>query len=349
MKKIQILALSAVVACGAFITSCNGGLSSNASLKTEVDTVSYAYGVSMYEQGLAGHMQQLGVIADTMAVSMEYQSKIDAETDAAKKAELQKKFKSVMDSVVKANARNKAEFLKGIQEAISANDAQAAYHAGIVTGGEMTGKFFPYFVQQLYGAKGDAKKDINKEAFMAGMIAAANKDSLAMKDPSGYMEGKMRAAQEKVRAEQVAEMKMQYAEQIAAGNKFMADNKTKAGVITTPSGLEYKIVKEGTGPKPTKDDIVKVHYHGTLMDGTVFDSSVQRKEPAMFGVGQVIPGWTEALQLMPVGSKWIVYVPAELGYNEQAQGAIQPFSPLIFEVELLSIENPAAMNMNMPK
>jgi len=122
------------------------------------------------------------------------------------------------------------------------------------------------------------------------------------------------------------------------GNAFLEQNKSRSEVKTTPSGLQYEILEEGDGPVPAAEDQVRVHYHGTLIDGTVFDSSVDRGEPAVFGVNQVIPGWTEALQLMPVGSKWKVYIPAELAYGERgAGGAIEPNSTLIFEVELLEI------------
>jgi FKBP-type peptidyl-prolyl cis-trans isomerase len=129
-----------------------------------------------------------------------------------------------------------------------------------------------------------------------------------------------------------------------AGKKFLEENGKKAGVTTTASGLQYEVLKAGTGPKPTAENTVKVHYHGTTIDGTVFDSSVDRGEPVTFGLGQVIKGWTEALQLMPVGSKWKIYIPSELGYGEQAAGPkIKPNSTLIFEVELIGIEpTPAA-------
>lgn len=123
------------------------------------------------------------------------------------------------------------------------------------------------------------------------------------------------------------------------GIAFLEANKKKENVVALPSGLQYEILTEGSGPKPKATDKVRCHYHGTLLDGTVFDSSVQRGQPAVFGVNQVIKGWVEALQLMPVGSKWRLYIPSDLAYGERgAGGSIEPNSTLIFDVELLSIE-----------
>ena len=123
-----------------------------------------------------------------------------------------------------------------------------------------------------------------------------------------------------------------------AGEEFLNINKGKAGVVTLPSGLQYQVLQKGNGTKPTASDQVKCHYHGTLINGTVFDSSVQRGEPAVFGVSQVIPGWVEALQLMEVGSKWRLFIPSDLAYGEHGAGeAIEPNSALVFDVELLDI------------
>jgi FKBP-type peptidyl-prolyl cis-trans isomerase FklB len=126
----------------------------------------------------------------------------------------------------------------------------------------------------------------------------------------------------------------------AEGEAFLAENAKKEGVHATESGLQYEIIEAGNGAKPVATDTVKVHYHGTLIDGTVFDSSVTRGMPATFGVHQVIKGWTEALQLMPVGSKYRLYIPQDLAYGAQPHpgGAIKPFMALIFDVELISIE-----------
>ena len=123
-----------------------------------------------------------------------------------------------------------------------------------------------------------------------------------------------------------------------SGAEFLEINRHKAGVVELPIGLQYEILKQGTGAKPSASDKVKCHYHGTLINGTVFDSSVQRGEPATFGVSQVIPGWVEALQLMPVGSKWRLFIPSNLAYGEHGAGdVIEPNSTLIFDVELLDI------------
>jgi FKBP-type peptidyl-prolyl cis-trans isomerase FklB len=125
----------------------------------------------------------------------------------------------------------------------------------------------------------------------------------------------------------------------AAGAAFLAENKAKEGVVTLPSGLQYKILTAGTGPKPSATDVVICNYRGTLLDGKEFDSSYKRGQPASFPVNQVIKGWTEALQLMPVGSKWQLFIPSELAYRDRGAGAdIGPGATLIFEVELISIQ-----------
>jgi FKBP-type peptidyl-prolyl cis-trans isomerase FklB len=125
---------------------------------------------------------------------------------------------------------------------------------------------------------------------------------------------------------------------LKAGEEFLEANKSKPGVVTLPSGLQYEILTEGTGTKPVASNKVTCHYHGTLIDGTVFDSSVKRGQPATFPLNMVIKGWTEGLQLMPVGSKWRFYIPAHLGYGDrQVSAQIGPNSTLIFDVELISI------------
>ena len=128
------------------------------------------------------------------------------------------------------------------------------------------------------------------------------------------------------------------AENIEKGKAFLEENAKREGVVTLPSGLQYEILQEGTGKKPSATDQVKCHYEGTLIDGTLFDSSIKRGQPAVFGVSQVIKGWVEALQLMPEGSKWKLYIPSELGYGSQQAGEmIPPYSTLVFEVELIKV------------
>lgn len=156
--------------------------------------------------------------------------------------------------------------------------------------------------------------------------------NVTMEEANAYVQSKAEAIKTKATEAQFAENK-------AAGEKFLAENAKKEGVKTTSSGLQYKIIKEGNGAVPTDSSKVKVNYKGTLIDGTQFDSSYDRKEPTTFRANQVIKGWTEALTMMPVGSKWELYIPQDLAYGAREAGQIKPFSTLIFEVELVGIEN----------
>ena len=160
------------------------------------------------------------------------------------------------------------------------------------------------------------------------------KDEFARKKIMGLINKR-----ESLKAEKKALLdKEVYKDYIAQNEAFLAKNKEKAGVTTTASGLQYEVIKMGTGPKPTAENTVKVHYAGTLIDGTEFDSSIKRNVPAQFPVSGVIPGWTEALKLMPVGSKFKLFIPQSIAYGATGQGeVIKPFSTLIFEVELLEI------------
>ncbi len=141
----------------------------------------------------------------------------------------------------------------------------------------------------------------------------------------------------KIQAKQAAETEAKAAQGKEDGAAFLAANKDKPGVKTTESGLQYEIVRAGNGPKPVAADVVRVHYKGTLLDGTVFDSSYDRGQPAEFGLSQVIPGWSEGVALMPVGSKYTFWIPAELGYGDAGGGPIPPNAMLTFEVELMEI------------
>jgi FKBP-type peptidyl-prolyl cis-trans isomerase len=173
--------------------------------------------------------------------------------------------------------------------------------------------------------------DIDPVLFAKGMIDSKNgKNTLDETTAQGFIMGYMQKRQ----ADQMKEM---YGKNIDEGEKFLSENKTREGVTETASGLQYEVITMGTGEKPTAEQTVKVHYTGTLLDGTKFDSSVDRGEPAEFGVNQVIKGWQEAIQLMPVGSKFKFYIPYELAYGESGTGPIPPYSTLVFEVELLEI------------
>lgn len=170
---------------------------------------------------------------------------------------------------------------------------------------------------------------LNSEAFVDALETAFNG-----KQPEISPEEANKVLQEFFEAKQ----KEQSEKAVEGGNEFLKANKTKDGVVALESGLQYRIITEGNGETPKGTDSVKCHYHGTLIDGTVFDSSVQRGEPAVFPVNGVIAGWIEALQLMPMGSKWELFVPSELAYGAQGAGnLIGPHTTLIFEVELLEI------------
>jgi len=181
------------------------------------------------------------------------------------------------------------------------------------------------------------KLQVDADALAKGVLEGFTADKLALTDEevAAGMQQLQKTHSERMQAEQKAAADKNLAE----GEAFLKDNATKEGVVTTESGLQYRIVTAGEGPKPSAEDVVKVHYRGTLIDGTEFDSSYKRGEPVTFPVGGVIPGWVEALQLMPVGSKWELYIPSGLAYGPGGAGnQIGPNSALKFEVELLSIE-----------
>lgn len=181
--------------------------------------------------------------------------------------------------------------------------------------------------------------DVDPKILMQGLTDSLTGGKTLMTDEE--VKNTMVALQTELRAKQEVKVKEEGEANQKAGAAFLAANKTKPGVVVLPSGLQYKIITEGKGPKPTATDTVVCNYKGTLLDGTEFDSSYKRGKPAEFPVGQVIKGWTEALQLMPVGSKWDLYIPSDLAYGERgAGGVIGPNATLTFEVELLSIKPP---------
>lgn len=225
-----------------------------------------------------------------------------------------------------------ADFIRGIEQGTKETDSkQKAYMAGMQIGQQISGDMFDAINRQLFG--NDSVNSLSKENFLAGFIAAVQEKGMVdMNTANDFVRTKADAIKAKATEEKYAEYK-------AENEKFLAENKTKEGVKTTPSGLQYKIIKAGNGAIPTDSSTVKVNYKGTLIDGTQFDSSYDRNEPTTFRADQVIKGWTEALTMMPVGSKWELYIPQELAYGAREAGPkIKPFSTLIFEVELVSIE-----------
>ena len=190
-----------------------------------------------------------------------------------------------------------------------------------------------------YGIGNDMKQQgLSAEFITQADLIAGIMDALAGKDPGvagPEIQAAMMALQQKLQAKAAAAGK----ENLAKSNKFLEENKKKQGMQTTASGLQYEVIKSGTGATPKLENEVSVHYEGKLINGTVFDSSIKRGEPASFGVGQVIPGWTEALQRMKVGDKWRLFIPPNIAYGERgAGGDIGPNEALIFEVELLEVK-----------
>jgi FKBP-type peptidyl-prolyl cis-trans isomerase FklB len=182
--------------------------------------------------------------------------------------------------------------------------------------------------------------DIDPDLFAQGLKDAMSGKKPLITEEEGH--AALMELQNEVRAQQAQKMKEEGDTNKKNGEAYLAANKAKPGVVTLPSGLQYKILKEGTGPKPTATDTVECNYTGTLINGTEFDSSAKHGGPAKFPVNGVIKGWTEALQLMPAGSKWQLFIPSDLAYGERGtpDGSIGPNSTLVFDVELLSVEHP---------
>ena len=339
MKRKNILALGAIAAFSMLVVSCGGGSSVPAtSLKNNADSLSYAYGVNLADQGgLMHYLEQSGIIQSASGIEYDYQTRIAA-ADSTQKAALEKEMKSKIDSLNKVNAPKLNEFIRGLKEALSGGKDKSAYIQGLSVGNQISEQMLPQVSSMLFGE--DSTKEMNKNQLLAGLIGVLKNRQTAISktDANSLVQGQIEATQEAQRIKQEETLKVQYQDSIAAGEKFLAENAKREGVVTLPSGLQYEILRKGTGAIPEETSTVKVHYHGTLLNGTVFDSSVDRGEPSTFGVTQVIAGWTEALKLMPVSSKWRLYIPYNLAYGSQDRGTIKPFSNLIFEIELLGIE-----------
>ena len=302
-------------------------------IKTANDSTSYVLGQQMV-MGLSQYLVQLGVLTDTAFIKNEYQPKI-AIADALGKVKLEKELKLKIDSVSKANEQNRALFLKGFDEALNADSKMAAYYAGIAIVPQIKGMMSSASAQVL----GDADL-LNKDLFLSGFKCdfLGDKPLITVANGQEFIQQKEAVIAQAKENKDAESMKVEYAQKIADQQAFMEANKMKPGVVVTPSGLQYKIDKAGNGPQPQMNEKVTVHYKGMLLDGTVFDSSYDRGEPASFAVGQLIKGFNEALLLMPEGSKWTVYIPYDLAYGTVDRGGpIKPYSDLIFEIELIKV------------
>jgi len=287
MKKISLFL---AVAVAVIMASCTQS-APNASLKTDIDTLSYAIGMSQ-TQGLKDYL------AMRMGVDTTY---ID-------------------------------DFLKGFYESAQAGDnkKKAAYYAGLQIGQQVSQGMVKNINQMIFGE--DSTQTVNEKNIYAGfMSAVAGKfDIMTLDSANNYVQTHMDAIQKAAKEKQFGENKEK-------GEKFMAEIAKKDGVKELGNGVYYEVLTEGTGEVAADTSRVKVHYEGTLIDGTVFDSNLER-DPTVFGASQVIPGFKAALTTMPVGSKWKVYIPQDQAYGAQDMGTIKPFSALIFTIDLISIE-----------
>lgn len=287
MKKLSFWAVAAIAA--ATLASC-GKSTPKASLKSDVDSLTYAIGMAQSE-GLTEYLSRQGV--DTTYIK---------------------------------------DFIKGLNEGASAGDdkKKAAYYAGIMIGQQVGNQMYEGINRQIYGE--DSTQSISKKNLLAGFISGITGKNALMKKDEAQM-----YAQTKMEAVKAKAMEAQYGENKKAGEAFLAANAKKEGVKTLPGGVQYKVIKEGSGAIPADTSMVKVHYEGKTVDGKVFDSSYSRKEPTTFRANQVIKGWTEALVHMPAGSVWEVYIPQDKAYGAQNAGNIKPFSALIFKIELIEV------------
>lgn len=290
MKKFTIAALTCIAA--AAFTSCGNGTPS-ASLKNDVDTLSYALGMSQSD-GIKEYLsERLGI--DTAYID---------------------------------------DFLKGVTEGATAGEdkKKAAYMAGLQIGTQFGTQMLKGANYELFG--NDSTQTISLKNVIAGFA-----DGVKGKGALMTVDQARKTFEVKMTAIKKASMEKQYGEYKKANEKYLADNAKKPGVVTLPSGVQYKVITEGKGALAADTSMVKVHYEGKTIDGQVFDSSYKRGEPVDMRANQVIPGWKEVLTKMPVGSKWEVSIPADLAYGAEARGQIiKPFSTLVFTIELISIK-----------
>ena len=225
------------------------------------------------------------------------------------------------------------EFIKGLNEGANAGDdkKKAAYYAGIQIGQQISNIMMKNINHEVFGD--DSTKTISLKNFMAGFVSGLTGKNGLMTQEQASM-----TAQSKMQEIKSKEMMKQYGPNKEKGEKFLAENAKKEGVKTLPSGVQYKVIKEGSGSIRADTSKVKVNYEGRTIDGKVFDSSYKRNQPLTLRCNQTIKGWTDAMVHMPVGSVWEVYIPQDLAYGEREQGDIKPFSVLIFKIELLGIE-----------
>lgn len=224
------------------------------------------------------------------------------------------------------------ELVKGINEGANSGDdkKKAAYYTGLQIGQQLSTQLVKGVNNEVFGT--DSTKTISLKNILAGFITGVTgKKGVVTVDEAQTL------AQTKMKAIKAASMEKEFGANKAAGEKFLAENKKKPGVVTLPSGLQYKVIKEGKGAIPADTTKVKVHYEGRTIDGKVFESSYKNGQPVEIMPKQFIPGWTEALTHMPAGSVWEVYIPQNLAYGERQAGDIKPFSTLIFKIELISV------------
>ena len=226
------------------------------------------------------------------------------------------------------------EFIKGLNEGATIGDdkAKAAYIAGVQIGQQVGSQMVQGLNYEIFG--NDSTQQISSKNLIAGFVAGVTGKKQLMNLNQARM-----LAEEKMHTVKAAAMEKQFGDYKKQNEKFLADNAKKPGVVTLPSGLQYKVLSEGNGATPADTSLVKVNYEGKTIDGKVFDSSFKRNAPVEMRANQVIKGWTEALTHMKAGGKYEVYIPQQLAYGERAQGEqIKPFSTLVFTIELLEVK-----------